>query len=63
MSDILIMVLMGATLLVLVAGVVVMAIGGKVNAELSNRLMSWRVGLQAATVLVVFLVAWLANKG
>ncbi|MBI1274795.1 twin transmembrane helix small protein [bacterium] len=56
------MLLMVATLLVLVGGVIVMGIGGKLNAKLSNKLMTWRVGLQALTIFVVFIAAWLAHK-
>lgn len=55
------MVTMGLVLLVLLAGIVVMARGGKVAQRYSNVLMRWRVGLQAAAV-VLFLLLLLVIK-
>jgi len=59
-SVFIVIVLMLATLGVLIAGLVVMARGGAVNKKWSNKLMTYRVFLQAATVLA--LVFFLANK-
>ena len=52
-KHILVLVLMLATLFVLVAGVSVMMIGGKINAKYGNKLMVARVAFQAITVLLV----------
>lgn len=47
-----------ATLASLVVGLIVMAKGGEVNKKYSNKLMSYRVWLQAATILaLVFFLA------
>lgn len=45
--------LMMATLAVLIVGVVLMMRGGEVNRRNSNKLMSLRVGLQGATILLL----------
>ena len=52
-SVILVIVLMLATLGVLVAGLIVMARGGEVNKKHANKLMSYRVWLQGATILAL----------
>ncbi len=49
-KHIVVLVLMIATLLVLVVGVVLMMRGGEANRENSNKLMSLRVWLQAITI-------------
>jgi len=58
-KHILVLVFMLATFFVLVVGVGVMMIGGKINAKYGNRLMVARVSLQALTVLLIglFLLA------
>lgn len=48
--------LMMATVGVLVAGVIVMARGGETNRKYGNKMMVWRVGLQALTLGVVVLL-------
>ncbi len=55
-KHILVLAMMLATLLVLVAGVGVMMIGGKLNARYGNKLMVARVGFQALTVLLIGLL-------
>ncbi len=50
---VLISLLMLATLAVLTTGVVLMGIGGKVNARWSNRLMIARVTLQTLVVALI----------
>ncbi|MDA7987753.1 MAG: twin transmembrane helix small protein [Alphaproteobacteria bacterium] len=52
---ILLLLSLGATLVILLAGLIVMARGGAVNARWSNRLMRWRVYAQAVTVAILFL--------
>jgi len=44
------------TLLVVLIGLVTMVKGGKFNEEHSNKLMRLRVGLQAITLLLLFLL-------
>lgn len=45
--------LMLATVLVLVSGIVLMAIGGKANTKYGNKLMVARVVLQAASIILL----------
>lgn len=61
-GDILIAVLMLATLGVLVAGIVLMSAGGKANAKYGNRLMSARVSLQGLVLLVIILLFMAGGK-
>ena len=44
---------MGVVLLVLIAGLVVMAIGGKTNEKYSNKLMMMRVASQALVIFIL----------
>ena len=55
---VIVVVLMLATLGVLVAGLIIMARGGETNKKWANKLMSYRVWLQAATIfaLVLFMM-------
>ena len=46
-----------STLIVLVIGIVLMAIGNKVNDKYSNKLMALRVGLQAIAILLLMIAA------
>lgn len=55
-THLIVLILMLATLGVLIAGVSVMMIGGKLNAKYSNKLMVARVGLQALTILFIGLL-------
>ena len=50
------------TLAVMVGGVVVMAVGGKLNAKYSNKLMQWRVILQGLAILLVSIIVGLASS-
>ncbi len=58
MSSILIIVALGVVLVILLAGLFVMAMGGTVAKEWSNRLMRYRVLAQAVAILVVIVVLW-----
>lgn len=60
-GNILILVALGVVLAVLLAGVVVMAIGGQTSAKWSNVLMRYRVVAQAVALLVIGLVVYIAN--
>lgn len=55
-----ILVLMFATVVVLIAGLVLMAIGGKVNEKHSNKLMVARVMLQGAAIIMLGIMFLLA---
>lgn len=52
----LVLILVLATLAVLIAGIVVMARGGKLDKKWSNRLMVARVCLQGTAVVMLFLL-------
>ena len=55
-ATVLVLALMVATALVLGAGIFMMARGGEANKKHGNRMMVWRVGLQAATLVVLVLL-------
>ena len=61
MKHIVVLVLMLATLFVLVAGVSMMMIGGKLNAKYGNKLMVARVSLQGLTILLIGLLFLLSR--
>jgi len=61
--NILFIILALATLAVLIAGIVIMARGGKVNKELSNKFMVMRVVLQALTLAVLAILFLMMGKG
>jgi hypothetical protein len=54
--------LMIATLLVLIAGVILMASGGKLNKKYSNQLMMLRVILQASAIGLLFMMYVMFHK-
>lgn len=56
MGNIILIAVMVAALIALVVGVVFMATGGKMNAKYSNKLMVWRVALQAGALAVLALL-------
>jgi len=62
MGTVLILVALGVVAAVLFAGIVVMAIGGKTSARWSNVLMRYRIVAQAAALLIIALVVYLAAK-
>lgn len=51
-----------AVAVVLLVGIFSMFKGGAFNKKYSNVLMRWRIGLQAAAVVLLFLLWWL-NRG
>ena len=62
--------LLVAILIVMLAVVAVLAIGignfgkgGAEGARKSNRMMRWRIGLQALAVVLIFILVTLAGKG
>lgn len=54
MLEALVVVALGATVVVLMAGMVVMARGGDINRKYGNLLMRARVGAQALAVALMF---------
>ena len=52
----------GATLVVLIAGVVTMLRHGKVDARTSNKLMRYRVAFQLATILLIGLAFLMSGR-
>jgi len=48
---------------ILLAGITVMAIGGKTSAKWSNVLMRYRIIAQAVALLIVLAVVYFASKG
>lgn len=56
-----IIILMFATVAVLIAGLVLMAIGGKVNKKYANKLMTARVILQAAAIILLGILFFMAS--
>jgi hypothetical protein len=61
MGTILLLVLMGATAVVLVGGILVMARGGEPNKKYSNKLMSMRVLLQGIALAVMAVLLMVAK--
>ncbi len=62
MGTILILVALGAVAVILLAGIAVMAIGGPTAAKWSNVMMRWRIVAQAAALLIIALVVYIASN-
>ena len=60
--QIVLVLLMAATLAVVVIGVIAMAVNGKLNKNHSNKLMRLRVLFQAIAIFVFVLIVWLARN-
>ena len=60
--QIILVLLMAATLAVVVIGVIAMAVNGKLNRNHSNKLMRLRVLFQAIAILVFVIMIWLARN-
>ena len=52
-----------ATAAVLVRGIIVMARGKDITGQQSNRLMGYRVGLQALTIMFVIILILMIRNG
>jgi len=59
-GKIVIILAMAVVALILLAGIVVMAIGGETSARWSNVLMRYRILAQAGALLIIALVVYLA---
>tara|TARA_B100000989_G_scaffold277595_1_gene238676 strand:- start:215 stop:406 length:192 start_codon:yes stop_codon:yes gene_type:complete len=62
MGNILLIIVMLATLIVLVVGIVSMARGGDANRKYGNKLMTMRVALQAAALALLGVLFLLSDK-
>ena len=60
-GKILILVALAAVAAILLAGIVVMAIGGETGARWSNVLMRYRILAQVAAILIVLAVVYFAT--
>ena len=60
--QIILVLLMAATLAVVVIGVIAMAVNGKLNKNHSNKLMRLRVLFQAIAIFVFVVIIWLARN-
>ena len=62
MGKILVAIALGAVLVILLAGLFVMSLGGVVAKEWSNRLMRYRVLAQAVAVLILMAAMYFASQ-
>lgn len=60
-GKILILLALAAVAAILLAGIVVMAIGGKTSARWSNVLMRYRILAQAGALLIIVIVVYFAT--
>ncbi len=60
-GSIIILLALGVVAAILLAGIVVMAIGGKTDARWSNVLMRYRIVAQAVALLIIALVVYIAS--
>jgi hypothetical protein len=64
-SVVLVFIVLGAlaTAAVLIRGIIVMARGKDITGQQSNKLMSYRVGLQALTIVFVIILILMIRNG
>ncbi|HEX3943296.1 MAG TPA: twin transmembrane helix small protein [Rhizomicrobium sp.] len=62
MGKVLVIVALAVVLVILLAGLFVMSLGGQVSREWSNRLMRYRVLAQAAAILIVLAVLYFSSS-
>ncbi len=60
-GTIIILLALGVVAAILLGGIVVMAIGGQTSAKWSNVLMRYRIVAQAAALLIIGLVVYIAS--
>ena len=60
---ILLAVSLAAVMLVLIVGVIAMARGGEFNRKYGQKMMRWRVGLQALAVGLILLFVFVTSRG
>ncbi len=61
-GSILILIALGAVAVILLAGIVVMAIGGPTSSRWSNVLMRYRIVAQAVALVVIGVVVYIASN-
>jgi hypothetical protein len=61
-GTIIILLALGVVAAILLGGIVVMAIGGQTSAKWSNVLMRYRIVAQAAALLIIALVVYIASN-
>ncbi|MBV8979204.1 MAG: HIG1 domain-containing protein [Alphaproteobacteria bacterium] len=61
-GKVLILIALGVVAAVLIAGIAVMAIGGKAGAKWSNILMRYRILAQAAALAIILAVLYFAGR-
>ena len=61
-GQVLILVALGVVAIILLAGIVVMAIGGQTSSRWSNVLMRYRIVAQAGALLIIALVVYFASN-
>lgn len=54
---------LGAVIIILVFGIIAMSRGGEFNQKYGNKLMRWRVAIQALAVVLVLLFVFVASQG
>ena len=54
---------LGAVIIILVFGIIAMSRGGESNQKYGNKLMRWRVAIQALAVVLVLLFVFVASQG
>jgi len=62
MGSILVIIALAVVLVILLAGLFVMAMGGEMSKQWSNRLMRYRIIAQAIAVLIVILVIYFSAQ-
>jgi len=62
MGSILVIIALAVVLAILLAGLFVMAMGGEMSKQWSNRLMRYRIIAQAIAVLIVILVIYFSAQ-
>lgn len=54
---------LGAVIIILVFGIIAMSRGREFNRKYGNKLMRWRVAIQALAVVLVLLFVFVASQG
>ncbi len=54
---------LGAVIIILIFGIIAMSRGGEFNRKYGNKLMRWRVAIQALAVILVLLFVFVASQG
>jgi hypothetical protein len=62
-GKILILAALAVVAFILLAGIVVMAIGGETSGRWSNLLMRYRIAAQAGALVIILVVVYFANAG